>query len=656
MGLLNVYKFQNNMTPLLSNRFKVTFYTYDLKPIGDPEQGGGYYNPSFDVKSVDMPAWKIDSSDSRRRFGNTQYVIPLFDFASSTLKISFIETETMDVTNFLSSLLFPSGQYWMTVIPPIIQIQIDVYDYSYKQKISSKIYACRPKSFSQPEFSQTAKGEPIEIEAEFAVVYELNRLMEKLNEKTEDLTNLVNKDELARREDEAAKELATYNNELTSLNDDLKKRARELEEQRQKAKKEFFDNMKALDQESENLVVKYGAAYDQLLDGIDITVLEAFEWDKARDFYGEKIDTTKTLKNAAKEQYIAYQKRNGRKNVNDFVLEAEFDKLSENDQKLFYLEALGINLYDGIDEEEALGLQKLWADSHINPSDGEEITPEQIASFTEFVKNMHDVDEAGQLFGKNQEARDKVFQAVVASGGSLVAALNSDPKLRAEWEKVAGVKGGKKITETGGSVAGMGAAAYLEMTKDWGYNFGGKLGYDTKTGETLFIDVATNNENDVKRAELNGTTKGIDCNGFVAGLLIADGASGSLLWKGSGLTPYGQSQVIEHDGPVQGGVVGFNTYASTDQMYNDMATPGKQPTLILSENSIIKDVLIKGGSNGGPGHIVAEVEINSELYIVESAGSADKNNGVRRTKKDKWMEKNGSKYRSMKEYGLITRR
>lgn len=654
MGLLNVYKFQNNMTPLLSNRFKVTFYTYDLKPIGDPEQGGGYYNPSFDVKSVDMPAWKIDSSDSRRRFGNTQYVIPLFDFASSTLKISFIETETMDVTNFLSSLLFPSGQYWMTVIPPIIQIQIDVYDYSYKQKISSKIYACRPKSFSQPEFSQTAKGEPIEIEAEFAVVYELNRLMEKLNEKTEDLTNLVNKDELARREDEAAKELATYNNELTSLNDDLKKRARELEEQRQKAKKEFFDNMKALDQESENLVAKYGAAYDQLLDGIDITVLEAFEWDEEKNFYGDKILKTKTLKNAAKEEYVAYQKRNGRTDVNDFDLMAEFDKLSENDQKLFYLEALGINLHDGISEEETLALKNLWVDSHVIP--GEEITPEQEASFTEFTKNMQTVDKAGKLFGKNQEARDKVVQAVIASGGSLVAALNSDPKLRAEWEKVAGVKGGKKITEPSGSIAGMGAAAYLEMTKDWGYNFGGKVGYDTKTGETLFIDVATNNENDIKRAEINGTTKGIDCNGFVAGLLIADGASGSLLWKGSGLTPYGQSQVIEHDGPVQGGVVGFNTYESTDQMYKDMATPGKQPTLILSENSIIKDVLIKGGSKGGPGHIVAEVEIDGELYIVESAGSADKNNGVRRTKKDKWMAKNGSKYRSMKEYGLITRR
>jgi len=644
MGLLNVYKFQNNMTPLLSNRFKVTFYTYDLKPIGDPEQGGGYYNPSFDVKSVDMPAWKIDSSDSRRRFGNTQYVIPLFDFASSTLKISFIETETMDVTNFLSSLLFPSGQYWMTVIPPIIQIQIDVYDYSYKQKISSKIYACRPKSFSQPEFSQTAKGEPIEIEAEFAVVYELNRLMEKLNEKTEDLTNLVNKDELARREEEAAKELATYNNELTSLNDDLKKRARELEEQRQKANKEFFDNMKTLDQKEANLVAKYGAAYDQLLDGINLDFLQQLTGANKKD-----------LNYIAKTKYVAYQRMNGRTKGTDFDLQAEFEKLSENQQKIFYLLGLGINLYDGIDSTEDVFLRKLWLDSNIDPDEADNFTPEQKADFAKFVENMETVDKAGKLFGENQEARDKVFQAVVKYGGSLVAALNSDPNLRAEWEKVAGVKGGKKITEPSGSIAGMGAAAYLEMTKDWGYNYGGKVGYDTKTGETLFIDVATNNENDIKRAEINGTTKGIDCNGFVAGLLIADGASGSLLWKGSGLTPYGQSQVIEHDGPVQGGVVGFSTYESTDQMYKDMATPGKQPTLILSENSIIKDVLIKGGSNGGPGHIVAEVGIDGERYIVESAGTI-KNNGVRRTKKDVWMKKYGSAYRSMDQYGLITRR
>lgn len=168
MGLLNVYKFQKTVKPLISNRFSVKFYN-----SANPTDTDDWVQ--YRVKSVDLPTWKMESNESRKRFGNTQYVIPLFNFASSTLKITFIETETGAVTAFLSSLLFADGgALWNIVKPALTTIRIDQYNETMTQSVSSHIYVCRIKSITQPEYSNASAAQIIEIGAEFNILYEIN--------------------------------------------------------------------------------------------------------------------------------------------------------------------------------------------------------------------------------------------------------------------------------------------------------------------------------------------------------------------------------------------------------------------------------------------------------------------------------------------------
>lgn len=168
MGLLNVYKFQKTVKPLISNRFSVKFYN-----SANPTDTDDWVQ--YRVKSVDLPTWKMESNESRKRFGNTQYVIPLFNFASSTLKITFIETETGAVTAFLSSLLFADGgALWNIVKPALTTIRIDQYNETMTQSVSKHIYVCRIKSITQPEYSNASAAQIIEIGAEFNILYEIN--------------------------------------------------------------------------------------------------------------------------------------------------------------------------------------------------------------------------------------------------------------------------------------------------------------------------------------------------------------------------------------------------------------------------------------------------------------------------------------------------
>lgn len=177
MGLINIYKYSHTMKPLLSNRFAVSFYPGDttvleLQPM-----------MKFNVVSVTMPNWSIECSDTRMRYGSTQFALPVFNFSSSTLTIEFSETEGMEVTTFLTNLFsgpVGSKSYWRISSPQIFKIKIDEFDYTYQKILNSHIYAVKIKSLGQPEFSNTAKGEPITISAEFNIVYQLNTLNEDL--------------------------------------------------------------------------------------------------------------------------------------------------------------------------------------------------------------------------------------------------------------------------------------------------------------------------------------------------------------------------------------------------------------------------------------------------------------------------------------------
>lgn len=174
MGLLNVYSFNKTIKPHLAYRFKVTFY---YNKSGEEIKSLTYF-----VKSVELPVWNI-STETRQRFGNTQYVIPTFDFGQSTLKIVFMETDQMSITYFLNGFLFHcvdnrvgTANLWNNLEPEILKIQIDELDPSMRGTIVTNIYACNLKKLTVPKLSNTAYGTPTEIEAEFVVRYKLNNI------------------------------------------------------------------------------------------------------------------------------------------------------------------------------------------------------------------------------------------------------------------------------------------------------------------------------------------------------------------------------------------------------------------------------------------------------------------------------------------------
>lgn len=174
MGLLNVYSYSKTINPHIAYRFKVTFfYNKGAEEITSLT----YY-----VKSVELPVWNMNT-ETRQRFGNTQYVIPTFDFGQSTLKIVFLENDGMNVSYFLNGFLFNYREnldgnmnLWNNCASEILKIKIDELDPSMRGTIVSNIYACHLKRLSTPHFTSLSYGAPVEVEAEFVVRYKINSI------------------------------------------------------------------------------------------------------------------------------------------------------------------------------------------------------------------------------------------------------------------------------------------------------------------------------------------------------------------------------------------------------------------------------------------------------------------------------------------------
>lgn len=207
MGLMNVYSFNKTIRPHMSYRFKVTFF---YNKGAEEIESLSYY-----VKSVELPVWNI-STENRLRFGNTQYVIPTFDFGQSTLKIVFMETDNMSISYFLNGFLFNNIEntdmemnLWNNCAPGILKIKIDELEPSMRGTVISNIYACHLKRLSTPKFGNTSLGTPVEIEAEFVVRYKLNSITTEIGAEPREIKDpdSLRADILeARREEEGIKE------------------------------------------------------------------------------------------------------------------------------------------------------------------------------------------------------------------------------------------------------------------------------------------------------------------------------------------------------------------------------------------------------------------------------------------------------------------
>lgn len=163
MGLVNVYK-MSTFRPFIPYRYKAEIWNnYDEAP--DPKN-----ILEFTVKSINQPVFKLNT-ENKVYFGNTAFVIPIFKFGETSLEITFEETDDMTVFSTLAGWL--GTALYKTVNNGLLNVRITQYSEDMTRTVDSITYICRIKDYSMPNFNNNGFGAPIEITANFNVVYVL---------------------------------------------------------------------------------------------------------------------------------------------------------------------------------------------------------------------------------------------------------------------------------------------------------------------------------------------------------------------------------------------------------------------------------------------------------------------------------------------------
>lgn len=100
MPLFNVYNYHSQIKPHIPYRFNCDIWPYDpANNLRDNYPENKIL--SYAIKKISQPVFKINLENTRKLFGNTQYTIPVFNFAETELEITFEETDDMAVYKFL---------------------------------------------------------------------------------------------------------------------------------------------------------------------------------------------------------------------------------------------------------------------------------------------------------------------------------------------------------------------------------------------------------------------------------------------------------------------------------------------------------------------------------------------------------------------------
>lgn len=311
MGLLNVYQMRE-MRPYINYRFKCNIWGYE----GNFVPAGSYFE--YTVKKVKLPAFKIDT-ENKISFGNTAYVIPIINFADTSLDITFEEDENMSVFEMLCG--FYGNNLFNSAKMKLICIKIDQFDETMMNRVDSKLYLCRLKEFSQPNFNNNGRGAPVEITASFNVVYIYQGDAKESGFKYE-------KDAITRPDDE----------DIKYFTDEMKAQSKKAEELYKKK-----------EEEQKQRILKYlQSDYDKY---------KRKALDKMKD---EKKAEMVKLRDQAREELIAsaklysdlYDSINGNlSSSKDLIQYAGNDNLLIND-------VFGVNIDDGLDAAEIEQIKK----------------------------------------------------------------------------------------------------------------------------------------------------------------------------------------------------------------------------------------------------------------------------------------------------------
>ena len=148
MGL-SVYTYYETFKPHFSFRFKVDFLS----------------NPSLYrlVQDIKLPSISINASDGKKRFGQTQFVLPFFEFGDQELEITFIETDTMKVLDYLTN------NYNWPNLPNTEDIIVTEYDDTLRNVIKRTKYTITLFSYNAPQWQNSGSPSNMTITATYIV-------------------------------------------------------------------------------------------------------------------------------------------------------------------------------------------------------------------------------------------------------------------------------------------------------------------------------------------------------------------------------------------------------------------------------------------------------------------------------------------------------
>lgn len=354
MPLVNVYNYLSSVKPHITYRFNCDIWPYNYLD-NNRESDGGYERRTFTIKKITQPTFKLDT-EAKKYYGNTQFVIPVFKFGDTEMSITFEETDNMEVFKFLCN-CYGQIAYMRSAVSNLINIEVTQFDETMHNVVDRKHYIATLKSFENPSFNNNGYGSPVEISADFYVLYVYDEPLS--NEKIDDKI-AINHDGEGFIQD--VMDAADYSNHITggknaeNLVDQEIKAAPGLggfkkNPKNEKRKQEIREEQANIREAQKNIVSdQYNNMFDSLSDEGKQQLAEAAIDEYTKRNKGKKRETAYEEFNADKGLFIAKYLDNV--TAEDGLSKDEIDAIAANlkqlgaDEKTIELFATAVGVYD----------------------------------------------------------------------------------------------------------------------------------------------------------------------------------------------------------------------------------------------------------------------------------------------------------------------
>ena len=417
MGL-SVYTYYETFKPHFSFRFKVDFLS----------------NPSLYrlVQDIKLPSISINSSDGKKRFGQTQFVLPFFEFGDQELEITFVETDTMKVLDYLTN------NYNWPNLPNTEDIIVTEYDDTLRNVIKRTKYTITLFSYNAPQWQNSGSPSNMTITATYIVrssrditkdEYDLYNLpiYSPVVDMVQDMNVIGSSVDEGSAESEWQKFLGSLKNEETELEENAELNAeltRQRKEEGQKAMMVFTateTNTKAKEKEK---------IYYQKKQVLDDSIAASLE----EKFYNKSSEEQQAAEIKAFKRYYNQKRDNPYRDFSmatdeeKAAMRKKFDNLSQTEKMMLIYD---IDTADGLNENEINTIKNAVKESALKVSstneEAEEFFNTEMSSIAENLKEMEDArkemnyaiqhPEQGKGGEKPKQQGTQTAGAVPPSGG-----------------------------------------------------------------------------------------------------------------------------------------------------------------------------------------------------------------------------------------------